>query len=122
MLGVLGAARRLPRLLFCRAPEAQARWIIRIVPRDSDALFPVLDVEWSHRYKTCRRRLHGAQLRCEAQRFINVIERHFGKKPVVWTTVGFWKETEIGCLPIAQFWPRSVAGRAFGTACLAQRF
>ncbi|MCJ8335229.1 MAG: hypothetical protein MJH10_13415 [Epibacterium sp.] len=91
-------------------------------PRRSDALSPVLEMERNRRYKICRRHLHAAQVWCAAQRFINVIERYFGKNLVVWTTVGFWKETEIGRLPIAQFWPRSVAGRAFGAACLAQRF
>ena len=95
---------------------------MRIVPRGSDALSPVLEMERNRRYKICRRHLHAAQVWCAAQRFINVIERYFGKNLVVWTTVGFWKETEIGRLLIAQFWPRSVAGRAFGTACLAQRF
>jgi lysozyme len=95
---------------------------MRLVPRDSDALLPVLDMERNHRCKICRRRLNAAQVWCAAQRFINVIERCSGKKLVLSTTVYFWKETEIGRLPIAQFWPRSVAGRAFGAACLAQRF
>ena len=49
-------------------------------------------------------------MRREAQRFITLIERHYGKKPVVYTTVDFWRETGIGRLSGAQFWLRSVAG------------
>lgn len=95
---------------FCRSPEAQARWFIRNVPRDVQALPPVLDMEWNHQSKTCRRRPKGAQVRREAQRFINLLERQYGKKPVVYTTVDFWRETGIGRLRGAQFWLRSVAG------------
>lgn len=95
---------------FCRSPESQARWFIRNVPRDAQALPPVLDMEWNHQSKTCKRRPTGAQVRREAERFMRVLERHYGTRPVVYTTVDFWRDTGIGRLRGTEFWLRSVAG------------
>ena len=48
------AARRLPLLLLLphRRLE-QAAWFIDHVPRDPSALPPVLDLEWTHKSRTC---------------------------------------------------------------------
>ena len=41
---------------FCRPAAEQARWFIRNVPRERDALPPVLDMEWNHLSPTCKLR------------------------------------------------------------------
>lgn len=94
---------------FCRPAEEQARWFIRHVPRDSSALPPVLDLEWNHQSKTCRLRPTGTIVRQEAERFLDILERHYGKRPVIYTTVDFHRDTNIGTLKNTEFWLRSVA-------------
>jgi len=95
---------------FCRSPEEQARWFIANVPRDASALPHVLDMEWTHKSRTCTRRPDGATVRDEADRYLDILERHYGQRPVVYTTVDFFRDTGIGELRGTEFWLRSVAG------------
>ncbi len=95
---------------FCRSAVEQARWFIRNVPRDSTALPHVLDMEWNPRSRTCTKRPSGAKVRAEARRFLSILERHYGKRPVIYTTVDFYRDTGIGGLAGTEFWLRSVAG------------
>ncbi|OBY28764.1 glycoside hydrolase family 25 protein [Leisingera sp. JC1] len=95
---------------FCRPAAEQARWFIKHVPKDANALPPVLDMEWNHRSRTCRTRPDGATVRAEARKFLNILERHYGKRPVIYTTVDFYRDTGIGKLTGTEFWLRSVAG------------
>lgn len=111
-----GAARAgIPRgayhyFYFCRSAEEQARWFIANVPRDPNALPPVLDMEWNHRSPTCRKRPSSAVVRAEAERFVRIVSAHYGKRPVIYTTVDFYGDTYIGRLHGTDFWLRSVAG------------
>ena len=95
---------------FCRPAEEQARWFIRNVPRDARALPHVLDLEWNPYSPTCRRRPDGATVRAEADRFLDILERHYGRRPIVYTTPQFYRETGIGDLRRTEFWLRSTAG------------
>lgn len=95
---------------FCRSPEEQARWFIRNVPKEAGSLPPVLDIEWNHTSPSCKRRPSGATARHEAERFIALIKAHYGRRPVVYTTVDFYRDTAIGQLSGVDFWVRSVAG------------
>jgi lysozyme len=95
---------------FCRPAEEQARWFIRNVPRSPGALPHVLDMEWNPFSKTCTKRPGGAVVRAEAKRFLDMLERHYGKRPVLYTTVDFYRQTGIGRLRGTEFWLRSVAG------------
>ena len=95
---------------FCRPAAEQARWFIRHVPRDANALPHVLDMEWNPRSKTCTLRPDGATVRSEARIFLDILERHYGKRPVIYTTVDFYADTGIGKVGGTQFWLRSVAG------------
>lgn len=95
---------------FCRSAEEQARWFIANVPRDPNALPPVLDLEWTHKSTTCPWRPDGTHVRLEADKFLDILERHYGQRPVVYTTVDFYRETGIGSLNDTEFWLRSVAG------------
>ena len=52
---------------FCTAPEVQARWFIRNVPKRGKALPPVLDMEWNPFSPTCTVRPPGAEVRRQVQ-------------------------------------------------------
>ena len=95
---------------FCRPAEDQARWFIKNVPRDSNALPPVLDMEWNHTSPTCQLRPSGETVRREAERFLDILQAHYGKRPMIYTTVDFFADTGIGRLRNTEFWLRSVAG------------
>jgi lysozyme len=95
---------------FCRSAKEQARWFIQHVPRDPTALPPVLDMEWNHKSPTCQLRPSGAQVRAEAKLFLDILESHYGRRPLVYTTVDFFRDTKIGELENTHFWFRSVAG------------
>ncbi len=93
---------------FCTKPEVQARWFIRNVPRRGKALPPVLDMEWNPFSPTCTLRPPGAEVRRQAKVFMDILERHYGQRPVIYTTVEFYRDTGIGKLN-EEFWLRSTA-------------
>ena len=93
---------------FCTPPEVQARWYIRNVPKRGKALPPVLDMEWNPFSPTCTTRPPGAEVRRQARVFLDILERHYGQRPVIYTTVEFYRETGIGKLN-EEFWLRSTA-------------
>ncbi|MFD1914486.1 GH25 family lysozyme [Halodurantibacterium flavum] len=93
---------------FCRSAEENARWFIANVPRERGALPPVLDMEWT-RSRNCPQRPPGAIVRAEAERFLDIVGRHYGQRPIIYTTVDFYRDTGIGTLRNTEFWLRSVA-------------
>lgn len=95
---------------FCRPADEQARWFIKHVPRDADALPHVLDMEWNHHSRTCTLRPSPEKVRREAHRFLDMLEAHCGQRPIVYTTPDFYKDTGIWRLGRTDFWLRSVAG------------
>jgi lysozyme len=95
---------------FCRPAHEQAAWFIRNVPKDPHSLPHVLDMEWTPKSKTCTYRPDGATVRAEARKFLDILERHYGKRPIIYTTPDFYKETGIGKMYGETFWLRSVAG------------
>lgn len=95
---------------FCRPAEQQAAWFIKNVPKDSNALPHVLDMEWNHQSRTCKLRPKPEKVRSEARKFLNKLEAHYGQRPIVYTTPDFYKETGIWRLGQTEFWLRSVAG------------
>ncbi len=93
---------------FCRTPEEQAAWFIAHVPRQPGSLPPVLDMEWTIS-RNCPGRPAPAVVRDHATRFMNALERHYGQRPVFYTTPEFYEDNDLGRLR-AEFWLRSVAG------------
>lgn len=94
---------------FCTAPEVQARWFIRNVPKRKGALPPVLDMEWNPFSPTCTKRPPGAEVRRQARIFLDLVERHYGQRPIIYTTIEFYRQTGIGKLKGEEFWLRSTA-------------
>ena len=100
---------------FCRTAEEQARWYIANVPRARGALPPVLDLEWNHRSRTCTRRPDAAHIRAEARIFLRMLTAHYGQRPIIYTTVDFWRDNDLQQLQGYDVWLRSVAGHPAGT-------
>ena len=80
------------------------------VPRDGASLPPVLDLEWTHKSKTCRRFPDPETVRAEARTFVQLLTAYYGKRPLIYTTVDFYQDNELWKLTGNHFWLRSVAG------------
>ena len=93
----------------CRPAAEQARWYIRNVPKTPGALPPVLDMEWTPTSPTCTIRRDGETIRREARTFLDILTRHYGQRPLIYTTVDFYEDTELWRLSGVEFWLRSVA-------------
>ena len=94
---------------FCRPALEQAAWFINHVPKDATALPPVLDLEWTHKSKTCTFRPDAASVQSEARIFLAALTAYYGRRPVIYTTVDFYRDNELWHLDYP-FWLRSVAG------------
>jgi lysozyme len=98
-------------VFWCRPAKDQVRWFIRNVPKDPDALPPVLDVEWSH--KTSCRRPSPETARAKMREMLRAFEAHYGKKPVIYTDINFHEDVLEGTREFDDypFWVRSVADK-----------
>jgi len=94
---------------FCRSAEEQATWFIAHVPKTVDALPPVLDMEWNHASPTCKMRPTADVVRREMRVFLTLIERHYGKRPIIYTTIDFFDRNGLDEFKHYPFWLRSVA-------------
>jgi lysozyme len=94
---------------FCTSAADQARWFIRNVPRRKGALPPVLDMEWNPFSPTCKKRPAGEVVRSEMQIFLRLLERHYGQRPMIYTTPQFYRDAGLGRLKGEEFWLRSTA-------------
>ncbi|MEO9338144.1 GH25 family lysozyme [Mesorhizobium sp. SB112] len=95
---------------FCRPASEQAAWYIRNVPRDPSALPPVLDMEWNHLSPSCKLRPSPATVRAEMKIFLDIIERHYGKRPIIYTSIDFFDDNNLASFKGYPYWLRSVAG------------
>lgn len=95
---------------FCRPAIEQARWFIRHVPRDNTALPPVLDMEWNHLSPSCKLRPPAATVQAEMKVFLDAVEKHYGKKPIIYTSIDFWEDNRLWEFKGYPWWLRSVAG------------
>ena len=94
---------------FCSEPQVQARWFIRNVPRRRGTLPPVLDMEWNPFSPTCRKRPEGREVRRQMKIFMDIVEKHYGQRPIIYTTPGFYRDAGLSRLKGEEFWLRSTA-------------
>ncbi len=94
---------------FCTSAADQARWFVRHVPREAGALPPILDMEWNAFSPTCRKRPPGEIVRREAKVFLDTLERHYGQRPIIYTTPEFYRVNEMQQMEGEEFWLRSTA-------------
>ncbi|XWN23718.1 MAG: GH25 family lysozyme [Roseibium sp.] len=94
---------------FCRPVEEQISWVKEVVPKDPQAIPLVLDMEWNSHSKTCTSRPERAKILRDMKVFLDEMERHYGKRPVIYSSVDFHRDRLVGALKGEQFWLRSVA-------------
>ena len=93
----------------CGPADQQARWFIDNVPRSAAALPPVLDMEWTPRSPTCPGKRPAEQVRADARRFLTLVQSHYGRRPILYTTLDFFKENQMWTLTGVDFWLRSTS-------------
>jgi lysozyme len=94
---------------FCSTADEQADWFIRNVPKQAMKLPPVLDVEWNGASKTCKYRPSKLTAVYELQKFLDRLEAHYGKRPIIYTAVDFHRDILVGEFKNYHFWLRSTA-------------
>lgn len=95
---------------FCRPAAEQAAWFIRNVPRERGALPPTLDMEWNPDSPTCKLRPPASTVRSEMKIFLDTVERYYGKKPIIYTSIDFFDDNNLSTFTGYHYWLRSVAG------------
>lgn len=100
---------------WCRPAAEQARWFIKNVPRAPGDLPPVLDLEWTPFSPTCTLRPDAATVRAEALNFLNIVERHYSQRPIIYTSPEIYKDAQLSRLQGYEFWLRSTADRPSNT-------
>jgi lysozyme len=78
-------------MYWCRAPMDEATWFEQNVPVEGDALPPVLDVEPTPDSRTCKRHLDREPTIADMKVVLEEMERHFGKRPIIYTSVDFYQ-------------------------------
>ena len=93
---------------WCRPAQNQIEWFTSHVPYEADALPPVLDVEWITTSRTCPRKIPAWKAREEMQVMLNHMERTYGKRPVIYSTVDFYEDVlSEGAFSDYPIWVRS---------------
>ena len=93
---------------WCRTAGEQADWFIRNVPRVEGALPPVIDVEWNGE-SSCKRRPSRETVLEKMQVFMDKLERHYGQRPIIYTSPDFYRDNLRGAFLDYPFWLRAVA-------------
>lgn len=105
-----GVARGAYHFVFwCRPAHEQVVWFTQHIPRDPDALPPVLDVEWNSHSKTCPQRISKDLALEKIRLMLDELEKHTGKRPVIYTDIPFHEEVLEGQFRDYVFWIRSTA-------------
>ncbi len=76
---------------WCRPPHEEIAQFKRVAPADPDALPPVLDVEATPTSKSCKRTLYREEVLADMRQMLEDMERHYGKKPIIYTSVDFYQ-------------------------------
>ncbi len=109
MAGVVGIPHGAYHFMYwCRPPEEQAQWFIQHVPNDPNALPPVLDVEWNADSKTCPRHVSREVALADMKVMLDAMQRAYGKKPIIYTSVDFYRDVLDGEFTGYPMWVRSV--------------
>lgn len=79
-------------------PEAQARFFLETVPYEEDDLVPVVDVESPIGAPA------PAELGADLKRFLEILERELGVRPVIYTAPRFWESHVAGDFSDYELW------------------
>jgi lysozyme len=93
---------------WCRPPLEEMSWFEQNAPVEDDALPPVLDVEATPTSKTCHLHLTQEGAIANMKVMLEEMERHYGKRPIIYTTVDFYQAIlSDGALMDYPIWVRS---------------
>src|SRR5690606_7189105 len=95
-------------MTWCSLAKDQAAWFIKMVPNDSDALPPVLDLEWNNHSK-CKNKHNRDDVLEKVRVMLAAMEAHTGKVPIIYTDMNFHRDVLEGEHFDNPFWLRSVA-------------
>lgn len=93
---------------WCRPAKDQVRWFKRHIPRDPDALPPVLDVEWQNGSQ-CTRKVSREDALAKIRTMLAALQAHTGKKPIIYTDINFHEDILEGEFNDYPYWLRSTA-------------
>ena len=96
-------------MYWCRPATDQATWFAQTVPQDPSQLPPVLDLEWNTGSPTCRKCVPRDQALEEISVMLSLMEKHTGKRPVIYTDIIFHRNVLEGELAAYDFCLRSIA-------------
>lgn len=92
-------------LTQCRTGLAQAQHFLATVPRDPNALPPVVDAE---HMGPCRQGPAVKDIAAELEVFLDEVEMRLAKRPIIYTTQEFHDAYLVGLFPNERFWIRSL--------------
>lgn len=95
-------------MTWCSTAADQARWFVKNVPADQDALPPVLDLEWNHD-SSCTKKFSKADMLDKIHVMLDAMEKHTGKLPIIYTDITFHRDILEGEHFDNAFWLRSTA-------------
>jgi len=95
---------------LCRPVGDQIAWFESHVPRDADALPPAIDMEWVPTSTHCRAKPSRARIIADIRRFLESLERRYGKRPVIYATASFHHDILEGFFDGYPFWLRAIDG------------
>jgi lysozyme len=93
---------------WCRSAKDQVHWLKKHIPRDADALPPVLDVEWQNGSQ-CTRKISRDQALAKIREMLAALQAHTGKKPIIYTDINFHEDVLEGEFNDYPYWLRSTA-------------
>jgi lysozyme len=96
-------------MFWCRPAIDQARWFKQNVPADPGAMPPVLDVEWNGESKKCPFKVDREKALSMIRTMLHEMERHTGKRPIIYTDITFHADILEGELLDYPHWIRSTA-------------
>lgn len=90
---------------FCKEGNEQARNYIHYVPKDSIDLPPIIDLEYGG---NCQRANWTEDIIAEITKYLEIIENHYQKKVIIYTTNEFYKNFLKDQFPDNPIWIRDI--------------
>lgn len=90
---------------FCTSGASQALNFINTVPNDSTNLPPTIDLEYGG---NCKEENRVANLDQEIEAYIAMIEKHYNKRVIIYTTKEFYANNIVDKYPNNPIWIRNI--------------
>jgi len=90
---------------FCKDGDEQARNYIHYVPKDSIDLPPIIDLEYGG---NCQEANRKEDIIAEIAKYFEIIENHYQRKVLIYTTNEFYKNYLIDQFPDNPIWIRNI--------------